>query len=187
MRIFFALTLSEGEIGRIEHIQSLLKNRFNQNDMIWVPPQNFHVTVKFIGELDEANLSSMYTAGEDTGSFLNPFSFTLTGPSLFPSRHQPHSIALMCKKEIPELNGLAAVLDEALGKKGATPEARPFRAHLTLARFRDRRAKENSNSLPDDIDSSVKIMVESCSLMKSDLSMNIPRYTVLQNFPLRIS
>lgn len=187
MRIFFALTLSEGEIGRIELIQSLLKSRLNENAMIWVPHQNFHVTLKFIGEYEEANLSSMYKAGEDTASFLNPFAFTLTGPSIFPSRHHPHSIALKCKKEIPELNELAAVLDEALRKKGATPDARPFRAHLTLARFRDRRAKENSNSLPDNIDSSVEIMVESCSLMKSDLSMNIPRYTVLQNFPLRIS
>ncbi len=101
----------------------------------WCDPDAFHLTVRFIGEVDHP---TFYEIGEGLGRIsLRPFELALKGLGLFPPRGAPHT--LWAGVEDPE-GGLATLrrrVDRVLEEAGIEPERRKFVAHVTLGRFRE--------------------------------------------------
>ena len=98
----------------------------------WVDPGNFHVTLRFIGEISEDLAADV----DDALSRLRARRFTLqiAGTGVFGDK--PRSLWAGIERS-PELVGLRDNIEQALIRVGLPPEARKFSPHVTLARLRD--------------------------------------------------
>jgi RNA 2',3'-cyclic 3'-phosphodiesterase len=98
----------------------------------WVPPENYHLTLRFIGEVpghvardvDDALL----------GLRARGFSLTLTGLGVF-SRGGVSSALWVGVERTPQLDLLRGKIETALQRQGLEPERRRFQPHVTLARL----------------------------------------------------
>ena len=98
----------------------------------WVDPGNFHLTLRFIGEIDEDGAADV----DGTLSRLRARRFTLqiAGTGVFGDK--PRSLWVGIERS-PELVGLRDKIEQALIRVGLPPEPRKFAPHVTLARLRD--------------------------------------------------
>jgi 2'-5' RNA ligase len=99
----------------------------------WVDPGNFHLTLRFIGEVDEG------TAADVDEALLRlkarPFSLQLAGAGVF-GGDKPRQLWVGVERE-PALATLQGKIELALIRAGLPPEPRKFAPHVTLARLRD--------------------------------------------------
>jgi RNA 2',3'-cyclic 3'-phosphodiesterase len=98
----------------------------------WVDPGNFHLTLRFIGEIGEDLAGDV----DESLSRLRARRFTLqiAGTGVFGER--PRSLWVGIERN-PELVGLRDKIEQALIRVGLPPEPRKFAPHVTLARLRD--------------------------------------------------
>ncbi len=99
----------------------------------WTPPEQYHVTLRFIGEVPTARTAAVEAAL--TGVQVAPFTLKTHGLLAFPSRRRPRVLAVGIEKT-PPLARLHAAVGEVLDLVGISPETRPYRPHLTVARLK---------------------------------------------------
>jgi 2'-5' RNA ligase len=99
----------------------------------WISPENYHITLRFIGDIDER------TANEVAGilDFVErpSFNLTLTGLDQFGGK-KPRSVFASVQPS-PALIELQAEQERMMQRIGLAPEGRRFTPHVTLARLRD--------------------------------------------------
>jgi len=100
----------------------------------WVDPGNFHLTLRFIGEVDEGVAADI----DEALSRLRGRRFTLqlAGTGVF-GGNRPHALWVGVERD-PDLVALRDKIEQALIRLGLEPEPRKFAPHITLARLRDR-------------------------------------------------
>jgi RNA 2',3'-cyclic 3'-phosphodiesterase len=99
----------------------------------WIDPENYHLTLRFIGDIDDA-------LARDIASLLSrvqrvPFELRLDGLSSFGGR-KPRAVVAAASPVAP-LMELQAEHDRLLQRLGLEPEGRKYTPHVTLARLRD--------------------------------------------------
>ena len=127
MRLFIAIELP-GDVKRL-----LAGLRVDIPGARWLPTEQVHLTLAFLGEVDEANLERL--AGELARIRLPDFRLCLCGPGCFPDRRRPRVLWVGLEPQ-PRLKQLAAAVQEAVLACGIPREERPFSPHITLARLR---------------------------------------------------
>ncbi|MGO3931701.1 RNA 2',3'-cyclic phosphodiesterase [Rhodopseudomonas pseudopalustris] len=99
----------------------------------WVEPENYHLTLRFIGDIDGV------TANEIASTLFRinrkPFEVALQGLSSFGGR-KPRAVVASVVPSKPLIE-LQAELERLLQRVGLDPEGRKFTPHVTLARLRD--------------------------------------------------
>jgi RNA 2',3'-cyclic 3'-phosphodiesterase len=132
VRLFVALDLPSPVRQAITELIAKLQPK--SRGARWIKSENLHITLKFIGHVENEKLSPIQTA-------LSPIRISQSvelhfrGMGFFPNEHRPR--AFWCGiASSPNLAELAANLDRALVPLGIEPETRPFTPHLTLARFK---------------------------------------------------
>ena len=152
--------------------------------MAWVAEANLHVTVKFLGNVDEARLGDV-SAALQRAAIVPPFEVAIRGLGAFPAASRPR-VLWAGAPESPTFTRLAEDVDRALVALGFPPEARGFTPHVTLGRVREPRrdvaltqALEAAAARPFGT-----LRVDRVSLMRSDLSPRGALYTQLAAFPL---
>jgi 2'-5' RNA ligase len=167
VRLFVAIRLSEAIRRRIaaatpSHVRGIR----------WVAPENLHLTLKFLGEVEEARAASVAEALRSIHAA--PFDLSMRGFGSFPG-----VVWVGCE-------GPAAALAEAVERVCAgldfPRESRPFNPHVTIGRVKERRALR-SLKLDPSADFGTQ-RVESFALMRSDLTPRGPIYTALAEFAL---
>jgi RNA 2',3'-cyclic 3'-phosphodiesterase len=99
----------------------------------WIPPENMHLTVRFIGEVSGAQAEDINMA---LGHISAPaFQLIISGIDCFESGGKVHTLWAGIDKQ-PLLLHLYGKVDSALVRAGCEPERRKFKPHVTLARFR---------------------------------------------------
>lgn len=98
-----------------------------------VPPPNWHLTLRFIGKVDEVRYQR-WLGAIDSAALPSPFRVTLGGLGAFP--RPARATVLWVGVEGDQLSDLATVVDEAAAEAGLGGEERPFRPHLTISRVR---------------------------------------------------
>ncbi len=100
----------------------------------WTDLDDFHLTLRFIGEVDQATFCDI---GEALMSVsLPPFELRLRGIGHFPPRGEPHT--LWAGVEDPEpVRRLRRAVERALEEAGIEPERRKFVPHVTLGRVKE--------------------------------------------------
>ncbi len=102
------------------------------------------MTLKFVGDTPAERLDEFVVVAEGVAEDAHPCTIEYKGIGCFSSRGRcPRTIWMGLAREAPELAALAGSLDAALANAGlAKSEKRPFIAHLTLGRVKDRRGGE---------------------------------------------
>ena len=102
----------------------------------WVPPTNLHLTLRFLGEITEAQVAKVTEATRQAARTSAPFSITLTGLGAFPSPRRPRVVWVGVSEGADRLMALAEALEEEIVRRKFPREARSFQPHLTVARVR---------------------------------------------------
>jgi len=127
-RLFIAVDLPA------EIKNNLEKMSFGIPGAKWIDPQQIHLTVRFIGEVDGTTFLDIKTALEQVS--LKPFSLALKGVGHFPPRGKPRVLWVGIEQSQP-LQSLKGRIDKILATVGLQPEGRKFSAHITLARLKN--------------------------------------------------
>lgn len=152
-------------------------------------PAGLHLTVAFLGELDEARLSEAIAATEDVALATSPFALSIAGIGTFGGAKAPRVIWAGVVGDIAVLLAVQSHLARALEARGFVLEARPFAPHLTLARLKNRPDAEASRQLAALVraaptSAGTTLPVAALSVMKSELRPDGARYTRLREVPL---
>ena len=99
----------------------------------WVPRDQFHLTLRFIGEVDEGTFADIADALAAVS--VAPFSLRLSGVGHFPPRGAPKVLWAGVDDGAPAVR-LHDTIEAQLRRLGLAPDARKFAPHVTLARFR---------------------------------------------------
>ena len=132
-RTFFAVPLGAEARVRAAALRDRLAARPDTASLRWVAPQNYHVTLRFLGPTPPARIPALRAAVEREAAHLPVFTARLGPLCAFPSPRRPRVVALAIESE-GGLEELAAALERGVCAAGFPPETRPFRAHLTLGR-----------------------------------------------------
>ncbi|MBJ7603183.1 MAG: RNA 2',3'-cyclic phosphodiesterase [Candidatus Dormibacteraeota bacterium] len=103
----------------------------------WVEPQNLHLTLRFLGYLDETTVARLIT--ELSGLRAQPFELGVSELGIFGGSGLARVVWLGVRRGAQPLIELAAQVEDVCRRVGLPPADRQFRAHVTLARARDRR------------------------------------------------
>jgi 2'-5' RNA ligase len=175
-RIFVAVPLPD-------ELRMGLADRLRQFDIPGkvVPPQNWHITIRFLGWTDDVALDRVLAALDETD--LGPsFDVMLGEMGAFPRPRSATVIWLAVSRGLDRLEELAAAAEEAAQSGGFGPEDRPFRAHLTLSRVRP--AGDVSALVQSFPGADLGWRCESVVVYRSHLGRGGARYEPLEIFPL---
>jgi RNA 2',3'-cyclic 3'-phosphodiesterase len=127
-RLFVALSMPEEVVADLERLAVGLPN------LRWTDPEQYHLTLRFIGEVDH---ETFYEIGETLADItLLPFEMALKGLGTFPPRGAPHTLWVGVE-ESEALLALRRRIDRTLRDLGIEPERRNYVPHVTLARIRE--------------------------------------------------
>lgn len=138
-RIFTAIDIPEFERRSIFGLMERLRSEFPDARAKWEKPEKLHLTLKFLGDIDDARLTKLVEAVEETSKKIRPFRLQISGISgVFPSARNARILWLGFVDETGALQKLNEILESECEKRGFAPEKRQFKAHLTIARFRQK-------------------------------------------------
>lgn len=183
MRLFVAVELPASVRRALgELVRDLERSRA---DVKWVEEENFHLTLKFLGEVDEARLPEVKEALARVARGAKPFSFEAAGTGAFPSPGRPRVLWVGVGRGAEELGSLAARVDAELARVGFPPEGRPFSPHLTLGRVRSHRGMSDlAGALARACFPAREVPVEEIVLFQSILGRGGPVYTPVGRYRL---
>jgi 2'-5' RNA ligase len=98
----------------------------------WIDVENYHITLRFIGDIDESAAQEVHSALERIRR--RPFTVTLNGLGAF-GGDRPRAIVATAKPS-PPLVELQAEQERLIRRLGLPAETRKFAPHVTLARLR---------------------------------------------------
>lgn len=137
MRVFAAVEIDDEARRSAVAAASALNAALGPHPEIrWVPAENLHLTVRFLGHVDDdrvAGLLEVLTAPLS----ITPFDIALGSCGAFPRGGNPRVIWLGLRSGLAELASMHDEFNQRLLPFGFEPEARPFNAHLTLARVKE--------------------------------------------------
>jgi len=190
MRLFVAVDLDPERHEAIARVVAGLRRAAGSagwdRSARWVSTHNLHLTIRFIGEIDEA-------AGARVSEALAPpiampaFEVVFEGAGVFPPRGAPRVLWIGVERGAADLARLFDAVEARLRRAGVAPETRPFSPHLTIARFRDRDRRQGAGApgpRPADAIAAVRLgagpmPVRSVTLYQSRLTPAGPEYTAL--------
>lgn len=188
-RAFIAILLSpevrDAVTDEVERLRPLSRA------VAWVPRDNLHLTLRFLGEQSEERLADALVALESVAEGGEPFTLGLHGLGAFPGLERPRILWVGVAEGALAARELQARLESGLTERGFPPEARPWHPHLTVGRVFDERRwrREATPALRQAVAQAgnrpvARLSITAISLMKSDLGPGGSRYTALASRPL---
>ncbi len=133
IRAFIAIEIDPKTIQKISEAIAQLKLRVPE--MRWISPTNLHLTLKFLGDIDEAKVDPIAQALQHHLHPFPRFIINAKGLGVFPDVKRPR--VLWVGLEGSPLVALASIVETTLEPLGFVPEKRGFKPHLTIGRWRD--------------------------------------------------
>jgi 2'-5' RNA ligase len=135
VRAFIAVDLDPGLKTTVEEL--IRKLEASRADVRWTRPGGFHLTLKFLGEIDDAQAGRVKAILAEAARRHKAFALRLEGTGAFPGERNPRVLWVGVTAE-PGLAALQGDLDRELEAEGFAREERPFQPHLTLGRVKGR-------------------------------------------------
>lgn len=103
----------------------------------WVRAENIHITLRFLGETDEARIPKLKGLIDRVASSHSPVQMELSSLGAFPNLGRPRVLWAGLRGPVDDLAKIARQFELGARKLRFEPERKKFRAHLTLGRVRD--------------------------------------------------
>jgi 2'-5' RNA ligase len=185
MRLFVAVNFPakiKNEIGSlIDDLKGI------PADLKWVEAHNLHLTLQFLGNVSEAQITAVAEALKKSAEGVGPFTLKVSGVGAFPAREKPRVFWAGITGETGILLNLSRQVQREMKVLGFAPGKNRFSPHLTLARLR------SSAGFPELIERAEKLAekkdfgsakIKTIELMLSELSPKGPKYFALASVPL---
>jgi 2'-5' RNA ligase len=137
-RLFAAIKVHPS--AKYINLYNELSSSLRHESIKWVEPENMHLTLKFLGETDEAKIPSIIQAIEVATSMVKPFTLKIANTGIFGSRYDPKIIWFGIEKH-HELENLAQNIFTELAKCGWNSDRQNFIPHLTIGRIKELKDK----------------------------------------------
>lgn len=130
MRVFVGVPIGAAVAARI----SAVRGEFSGGAVRWVPAENLHLTLKFLGNVEEGQVVAIRSVLREALADIAAFRVSARGLGVFPDARRPR--VLWAGLAAPELDRVAGRVDRALEPLGVEKAASPFRPHATIGRWR---------------------------------------------------
>ncbi len=135
IRAFIAIGPPVEGLDTIRQIQEDIRRQ--GISLRWVPVQNVHLTLKFLGEIDSDAVAPIGEVIGRVAAGFCPFQLQVQGAGVFPGIRRPRVVWAGVSGQVQPLKQMQAALEDGLAGLGVAREKRAFRCHLTLGRVRD--------------------------------------------------
>lgn len=186
IRSFIAIPIPPGITAAATKIVKKLKPL--DDSIKWVPLSHFHLTLKFLGEVDNVEIPAVCKTIRRVTDEISPFELHFAGTGGFPNAEKPRTIYVGVNDPSGSLVRLVSGLEKQLADLGFKPEPRDYTPHLTLGRTRS-----NSRRAGNDLVAGMKelgnievgeMVVDELHLMASFLDKAGPTYQVMDTIEL---
>lgn len=188
IRSFIAIELPAEVKLALASLQERLKSG-SRAPVRWVEPDNIHLTLKFLGNIDAGITGQITAALREAVGNTRPFHLEVKGLGVFPNPRRVQIVWVGLTGELDSLTRLHRNIESGLVPLGFKAETRPFSPHLTLARVRDRASPRERQGLGNlvtgiSFESGTVLNVDSVHLMRSQLTDEGPVYTRISSVNL---
>ena len=144
-RAFLSLNLEKPLKIKIAEIQKELQETLSGYKIKWENQEKFHLTLRFLGDLDENQLGEIKEGLEKSHHGFMQLEFHSDGIGFFPNPRKPNVVFVALREDGNNSDKLVEEIDKVITKSGIKPDKK-FVAHITLGRFR----RENRKSADAD-------------------------------------
>lgn len=182
IRTFIAIELPNAIRAEIARVQAELRKA---NERIaWTKPGNIHLTLKFLGEVEQERIPAVGQALVGALNGFGPFRCGVKTLGVFPNFKRPRVLWVGVENETGEVIELAKKIEEALIHLGFSKENRKFTPHLTLGRVKAQLSGQFIQKYKQTTFDGGPVPVSEVVLIKSDLKPGGAVYTPLQRISL---
>lgn len=184
LRLFIAVDIDDNIRKELEDLEMELQAKVSNAK--WVGIANLHLTIKFLGDIDSADVLAIRRELSMAAAGLPGFKSSLAGIGAFSSPKKARIIWAGINKGVEKFGVLQRSIDSALMPLGFAGETRAFHPHVTLARLKE--PTDISEALKGLADSNLGMFeVKEIVLYSSELTPKGPEYTVIQRFALGLA
>ena len=186
MRLFIAIDMDSAVLERVAALQKKLREatRLSGGQVTWVRPEQMHLTLKFLGPVEDNDVSRVCATAQETANRYEAFELACQGVGVF---GHPARVVWAGVDGGTSLKGMQRELDERFTQAGWAAENRAFAAHLTLCRVKSASAgfalAAAIEPFADEVFGSV--WADSVAVYESRLNSSGPEYSVVSRSPLR--
>jgi RNA 2',3'-cyclic 3'-phosphodiesterase len=183
-RTFIAVDISDEARQKAASYINGLRRVFQQLRVGWERPEKLHLTLKFLGDVNESRLEEVQQTVGEIARAHDAFRMTLSHTGRFPPKGDPKILWIGAHDE-GRLGMIASQIDKELTPLGFEPEKRKFSPHLTIARLREPRLSARLAALHVENDfEPVGFEVREIVIYESELLPKGSIYTQVAAFPL---
>jgi 2'-5' RNA ligase len=191
IRTFIAIELPPPVTTALMQVQSRLKTISPPHAVRWTAPQNIHLTLHFLGDIPDSDVTTVSNALDAVAADCHPFELSLGGLGCFPNYRRPRVLWVGALQQSDPLTALHQKLGAALQAAiGFAPETRPFSPHLTLGRVKSgipgrhlRQLSEAISAQQKTVGQLARLPVTQISFIKSELRPTGAIYAHLSRHP----
>lgn len=176
-RLFIAIDLPD------DRRNGLLDLHDDELPARWNPPDQYHLTLRFLGDVDDAETGRL----QEQLSLIDhpPFSIEGQGLNVFPSIRKPRVLVARID-EAPGLVALYGLVSSVASDLGFDPQRKPFNPHVTVARLKNATPRAVRSYLKEHSGFEIEpFRVDEFFLYASRLTPDGALHDVLQRYPLR--
>lgn len=182
IRAFIGIELGNDAKEQIALQVTRLQKEFLR--LTWVQQENYHLTLKFLGDIEERSIEVLKKSLQKTARDLKPITITLHGLGAFPKAQNPRVLWIGVREGASSLKRLHRSMEEGLRELGFPKDKKPYHPHLTLARCRKSIPAGLTEGILSFSMDEITFKADHITLFKSRLTPRGPHYTKLQSIGL---
>lgn len=180
----FPTSIQDAITQQTAHLRKLYPNPLIR----WVKSGSIHLTLKFLGDIEQADLNFLARSIANEVELIQPFSISFTNLGIFPNPNKPRILWIGINSPAI-LKELQSKIELLAFSQGIQKEQRAFSPHITLGRISDRNSRLNTDNLIQEISSIdvsnlANVNISALKIFISDLKPDGPIYIPIHNIPL---
>lgn len=172
---FIGIPINEDRKKEILRCQQTLKQSLGENYRIWTHPEDFHITLKFLGGVDDDRIPVLKKELRN-GDYPHPFQLPVGGIGTFGKPKKPR-VLWTGVETTNALEKLKVTVEQVCQQAGFEQDTQPYRPHVTLAKKwkGEKLSKDKLSQLTENFQVNIEMEVFSFSLFRIYPSKN-PKY-----------
>jgi 2'-5' RNA ligase len=187
-RLFIAISLPEAVKQEIEKVQREMRRELPGNVMRWTKREQFHVTLKFLGNVAEARVAELSAALREACRPFNALRLRAERVGFFPDVRYPRVAWAWVHDEKDHLRELQRAIETSTRSFTSEGAEKQFTGHVTLARIQGIKRPQAEILSKFALSMTERVfgewMADKVELIRSELSSTGSRYTAVAAFPL---